>query len=265
MNLEYKGKYKKYYSKYNDLLSIHGGSLNILDSLNNKVTLHKMKLILDESVRIYIDLNFKFNENKCYVSYDIQYRDKKNKLKKMSLKHEFNLEYEKKEKNIKVTVIPEPESNGYRFYKEFDLLKTFNLTLLKLEYLIKMEKYTYILKEQEFPNNPETMDIQDLTSKIIGIINNDNVIENINESIENISSKITSQIQDLKNDDLPISKENVLNTETLRKIIIVKSIIQEKGWLKEALNALKEEEKKTNTNYSGMSFNPFLILDLLKR
>ena len=200
MNLEYKEKYKKYYSKYNDLLSIHGGSLNILDSLNNKVTLHKMKLILDKSVGIYIDLNFEFNEkeNKCYVSYDIQYRDKKNKLKKMSLKHEFNLEYEKKEKNIKVTVIPEPESNGYRFYKEFDLLKTFNLTLLKLEYLIKMEKYTYILKDQEFPDNSETMDIQELTSKIIGIINNDNVIENINESIKNISSKINKQIKYLK-------------------------------------------------------------------
>jgi hypothetical protein len=48
------------------------------------------------------DLNFEFNEkeNKCYVSYDIQYKDE-NKLKKMSLKHEFHLEYEKKEKSIK--------------------------------------------------------------------------------------------------------------------------------------------------------------------
>ena len=264
MNLEYKEKYKKYYSKYNDLLSIHGGSLNILDSLNNKVTLHKMKLILDKSIEI--NLNFEFNEkeNKCYVSYDIQYKDE-NKLKKMTINHKFNLEYEKKEKSIKVTVIPEPESNGYRFYKEFYLLNTFYLIkLLNLEYLIKMEKYTDIQEKQEFPDNPETMDIQELTSKIIYIINNDNVIENINESIENISSKITNQIQDLKNDNLPISKENVLNTETLRKIIIVKSIIQEKDWLKEALNVQKEEKKKTNTNYSGMYFNPFQILDLFK-
>lgn len=211
-------------------------------------------------------MNFEFNEkeNKCYVSYDIQYKDE-NKLKKMTINHKFNLEYEKKEKSIKVTVIPEPESNGYRFYKEFYLLTTSNLIrLLNLEYLIKMEKYKDLQEEQEFPDNSETMDIQDLTSKIIGIINNDNVIENINENIKNISSKINKQIKDLKKTSLAISKENVLNTETLRKITIVKSIIQEKGWLKEALNVLKEEKKKTNTNYSGMYFNPFLILDLLK-